>query len=314
LSRKVFLHVGLPKTGSTALQALLYENAATLDRSLVHYDREVHSAHDPKHQWLLKALRKPEEISELSLDRFPASAKSIVLSSESLTNEFPRFEPVAVSALSNALKKLGSLEILLVVRDSHHWARSYYKQAIVNQPSSRMPFYSTTMTYRDFVKLEPIRFLMNSNLLRRSLQDSFDARVLNFDYGEQSSSEILDVISQGRRLALQEPPARKNVSIDDVTAEAMRQVNMSISSVAEKSAWSYIFQAAGSRGSTTMESLAARTTPEALAAIDLSVLRRLKFQDNSPLEIDQEEFGAIKARLINAFRQVRAIARPNGET
>src|SRR5690606_33106823 len=85
--KKVILHIGLPKTGSTALQQALYQNREELLRQGVLYPAQVHRAGDPKHNFVLDLLRN-EHGYDLGGERGYRAASRIVISNEALSNDF----------------------------------------------------------------------------------------------------------------------------------------------------------------------------------------------------------------------------------
>ncbi len=77
----------------------------------------------------------------------------IFLSTESIVNQLDNVDDFRWVELFSSLKELGSIELIVVVRDPADLLKSYYKQAVVNQPSSLMSFYATPLTLDEFSNL-----------------------------------------------------------------------------------------------------------------------------------------------------------------
>ncbi|WP_092842013.1 sulfotransferase [Roseovarius lutimaris] len=303
MTRDIILHVGLPKTGTTSLQNTLYTDRHRLLEHSYYYDTAINAPHDPKHQWVLRALRKQQADPATDLQRLPRSARTIILSTESISNELLQFEPQTIMEFSGALQEIGELKLLVFLRDPAQWARSYYKQAIINQSSNLLEFYCTSLTFDEFAGLEQIQFLTDHAALLARLESRFRAEVISQNYDSNMVERFYD-----RFLPLAIPPkttSRKNSSLDDTCAEVMRQINSFISTHAEKCAWSFLFQVAGVSGSTTFEALAAKARPSDVKGLDISALDRLVFCPNPPLQVSEDDFQGCLTRLRQAAKEIK---------
>lgn len=284
---RVVLHAGLPKTGSTALQKLLFANRNRLEKSGILYDGHVLSEGNPKHQWLALGLRDPRKLVSQDFGRFQGFQR-ILLSTESVTNEFPIFERDDVAAVSNMLKTLGRLCLVMIVRSPLDWAKSYYKQAVINGRSSRMAFYGTDKPFAEFVALPHVRALMDQEELAGRLGERFGAPVFVAEHERTTVRALADRLA-GCEL---DGDGRDefNTSLPDVAVEVLRQLNGMAQAAGEKNAWSRVFVEAGHTGSLGLSALAARASDDAIRALNEEKLHRLEFLPNLPLRINRWEF------------------------
>lgn len=284
---QVILHVGLPKTGSTALQKLLFANRNRLEESGVLYDRNVLSENNPKHQWLALGLRDPGNLASQDFGRFQGFQR-ILLSTESITNEFPIFRNDDIAAVSSTLRTLGRLCLVMVVRSPLDWAKSYYKQAVINGRSSRMAFYGTDKPFAEFVALPHVSALLDQEELAGGLEEKFGVPVFVTEHERTMVRALADRLAgceldgDGRD--------ELNASLPDVAVEVLRQLNGMVQAAGEKNAWSRVFVEVGYTGSSALNALAARASDEAVRALSEEKLHRLEFLPNLPLRIDRQEF------------------------
>lgn len=123
MSRRVYLHIGAPKTGTTALQTRLHRNSATL---LEHGVLVPRSAQGPKRSGL--ALRAALELTGLQLGQDPASLTgswddlvaqthahdgTVVVSHEA----FVRCDEAAVATVVESLGAGAELHVIYTARD-----------------------------------------------------------------------------------------------------------------------------------------------------------------------------------------------------
>ena len=69
MTKDIILHAGLPKTGTTPVQRALYTDRDALFGLGYYSDTLVNSPNDPKHLWVLHAVRTPEPELETRLFR-----------------------------------------------------------------------------------------------------------------------------------------------------------------------------------------------------------------------------------------------------
>lgn len=129
--RKLILHIGRHKSGTSSLQKFLCENFESLLESGYEYPLE---GRDPiAHHLLAKYLNTPEKLSPketeavlMLLKKVNESQNNIILSSEALQNIDPE-------KLSNFLDADLTIYIVIYIRDQLTYCLSSYSQAIQNQ-------------------------------------------------------------------------------------------------------------------------------------------------------------------------------------
>lgn len=135
--RRCILHIGVPKTGSTALQRALRSNASALERVGILYRTTADGANQTvKHQQLAVELlgERKKRLEGLDATEFAAlledtSAETVVLSSEAFSD--PRVLPGKVSDFLDLIRRHDFIPTALVyVRPQPSLANSHYTQKV----------------------------------------------------------------------------------------------------------------------------------------------------------------------------------------
>ncbi len=138
--RRLILHAGTEKTGTTALQLFLEAHADALAaRGLAwpptgeDYRR---TGRFPKHRWLIEALmaETPERFEgELAraLAASPADAHTLIFSDEALYGDWPHVTPAGRAALAAVARRFET-ELWVWFREPLAYARSQYVQMLKN--------------------------------------------------------------------------------------------------------------------------------------------------------------------------------------
>ena len=292
--KKIVLHIGLPKTGSTALQQALYHAREALLRQGVLYPAQVFREDDPKHNFVLELIRKSQGY-DISRERGYKAAGLIVISNEAVSTDFYFHGTERNRQLAELMRAHGELEVCMVLRREPEWIRSYYKQAVINQPAKGKPHYQNSLPLAEFRELEPVRRLLDHGELVKDVSAAFQAPVRVMRYEDTSVPEVLEYCTgvSGRGYA---PERLHNESVSDAAVEVMRQINGQIETLEEKYAWSHLLmQACGARHD-VLNTLAMRATPEAIRALDGMKLDHLRHEVGE-IQIGYEEFGGLVAGL-----------------
>lgn len=297
--KKIILHIGLPKTGSTALQQALYQSRESLLRQGVLYPAHVHREDDPKHNFVLDLVRKGQG-HDISSERGYRGASRIVISNEAISNDFYLHGAEKNRQLAELLRTHGELEICMVLRRESDWLRSYYKQAVINQPVMGKSHYQNSLPIDAFRKLDPVRRLLDHGALIQDVSDTFQAPVRAMRYEEIQVSQVIQYCT-GFPVEPDCLQRRHNESVSDAAVEIMRQLNAEIESIEEKCAWSNLLVKASGAKHAVLGTLAARATPEAIAKLDRSKIDSLRYSSVEAPQVDQAEFNmmlvAIKQHL-----------------
>ena len=184
--KKIYLHIGTAKTGSSALQAFFYKNAKLLEDNGIYYPLEYGGI--PFNNFLLSGgnlgpliLEKDNHDDELVeiisslLDKY----KVILLSSEYLWDHFDyRME------IFNGLSKLNcTVEIIVYLRPQVDYIESMYRESVEN-------LYSTYVELDDFFEA------INSNRSVQSEQEDSVQRIINGVKYYQRISKLCDIFGK----------------------------------------------------------------------------------------------------------------------
>ena len=135
--RRLILHAGVPKTGTTALQWHLDSQRAGLAEGGVWYPPSSHQqGKEPKHQRLVSVLMGANEAAfveyiEEVLRDMPASAHTVILATEGIYNHWRDYPPRAKSLLQH-LACLFDFEMCVWFREPVAFATSLYAQYLNN--------------------------------------------------------------------------------------------------------------------------------------------------------------------------------------
>jgi hypothetical protein len=220
--RRLILHVGLPKTGSTALQSWCYKRRENLSQRGITYPESDNNLIAPKHQFMVSALMR-NDMAELRAHLVRNETETLVLSTEGLTNHFYDFPSAALKAFREAVS-LYNVFVFMVVRNKGAWTKSYYKQAVINPPIVEYN-YATPLSYSEFSQLSRVQRLAEHSKLRTDIATAFAAHeVIVANYEEDWMETFLDCLGiadmhEFTRLE------KKNISVSDDLVEIIRQIN-----------------------------------------------------------------------------------------
>jgi hypothetical protein len=143
MARKIIVHAGTEKTGTTSLQLFLDDHRDALLSRGVYYPETGHdyrrSGRFPKHNWLLEGLMADDGAAlrlgfERVLGQCPPRARTVVLSDEALFGDWQHTSPGGRAALA-ALAATLEIELWVWFRDPVAYARSLYVQILENPGS-----------------------------------------------------------------------------------------------------------------------------------------------------------------------------------
>jgi len=219
MNKKLILHVGLPKTGSSALQNLLHSNRDELIQLNINYPLDDNKR-NVKHQSLVKGLFNG---NNQSLKTFLDTNKSetLILSTEGLTNHLYDYCPKALSKFRDLTINYETT-ICLVIRNKEKWLKSYYSQSIIN-PKIRLDYNATSLKLNEFKKLSRITKLLNTKQLTQDLQKAYGAHeIVTIDYSPKFVKEFCFKFI----IPYTEVENKKiNITPNSWTIELIRQIN-----------------------------------------------------------------------------------------
>lgn len=219
---RLFLHVGMPKAASSALQVWADANRAALLAQGVDYPPPVGARLDPKHQILVTMMIR-NQLELLPPIINAARAPTLFLSTEGLSFHFQDFRPVPLQRFREATRGL-HLTVFMLTRATGAWLVSQYKQAVINPPVVNTG-YACSLSLADFAKTDRIRRLLDGEGMRTEMRDAYGA-------AEIVTVDVADGWREGLARALGVTvgpgfvaPVEANVSVSDALTELVRQVN-----------------------------------------------------------------------------------------
>jgi hypothetical protein len=230
--KRIVVHIGTPKTGTTALQSCLASNASVLEEAGWRYPPIYASRGvDIRHQGLVTALIRGnlEETRPLFQDIQGCTAKNIFISSEGFYNNLPRIEERFIDLLSH-MSELMEVEVTCVFRDREAFIFSLYKQLVFGGPWRVLPLSGYRGTLEDFANEQEVRYLLDCD----GVVERFRAAGLKFVPVHYSQ----DVISEYEKLYfgvnLDRSGVRPNHGHTSKIYDLMRWCNIAGATVQEK--------------------------------------------------------------------------------
>ncbi|SEQ95568.1 hypothetical protein SAMN03080615_03384 [Amphritea atlantica] len=224
--RKLFIHIGRHKSGTSSLQKFLCQNYELLLE--FGYEYPLLGRRPIAHHLLAKALSgtcdldesDKYEVDELLLS-IENSQCNVILSSEAFQNVKPQ-------SLARVLKGDFDIYIVCYFRDQLSYLLSSYSQAIQNQAlTESIEQYSkrlfNNLNYNDFIKSWEEAFPDASLIVR-----SFDKKLLT---GEDIRVDFLDVLSLNELERFRFDSKDQNPSIGNKLLEYKKALNRSIGSI-----------------------------------------------------------------------------------
>jgi len=303
--KKIILHIGLPKTGSTALQQFLYMSREALLRRGVLYPAHVHREDDPKHNFVIDLIRNGQG-HDISSERGYKAASRIVISNEALSNDFYFHGSERNRRLAELLRAHGELEVCMVLRGEREWLRSYYKQAVINQSVKGKPHYQNSLPLAMFAELESVQRLLNHGDLIKDVSAVYQAPVRVMRYDEAPLSRVLEYCTsmQGGSYHLDR---RHNDSVPEVAVEVMRQLNSHIETLDEKYAWSHLLMQACGASHNVLNTLAGRSNQKVLLGLDEMKLAELRYVREATPGVSEGDFNALVSSLEQQLAALRRL-------
>jgi hypothetical protein len=230
--RRLILHAGTPKTGTTSLQSWLMLNREGLRQQGVLYPSNVFRPDKPKHQWIVDSLQRgnptliaanADSIRDQLAEESPVDIHTIILSTEGIYNHF---HEVVIPHQDSwmQLAKSCPINIVVTLRNPMEFALSRYRQNLINPPSNH-PFHATIESL-DALCLNPdwllsLDYLSFVEFWEKALEPQ---SVICIPYNRISPFEFcratgIDIPSRST------PAMRENVSFGRLGVELIRAVN-----------------------------------------------------------------------------------------
>ena len=238
----LFLHIGLPKTGTTSLQHTLLDNHHILISNNILYPKKgiaQSKEYGPKHQLLFDFIRSndlnqaEEYISEHSDLTKRKKLTSVVISHEGFTNHFYDLEEDLYEFINISLLYF-KVVIVLSFKSLDKFFYSYYKQNIINPPINDELGYGKSLTAEEFLDLPRIQNILHySEMLDNMEKNCKGVDIKVFDSSKNSAVRGFCQII-GLPYGLLSIIHHKNISLSDFAVEQTRKLNDSLKDNMEK--------------------------------------------------------------------------------
>jgi hypothetical protein len=281
----IVLHVGLPKTGSSAFQSFLYGQRKELNRQGWAYPCDPQSPAGPKQQALVFSLLRGECPKLGSLYGDIAHYRTI-FSNEALTNNLYDFSADVLRAFRNSLSDC-NLRLFIVLRNKKDWLSSYYAQSVLNRPNPLLDIDATEMTLAQFAGHPLIKRLLNFGQLIEDVENAFGARD---SVVVDSEEDWLSVFSREFEINFKEGSSlpRRNISAPRWSTELMRQVNSFHLPDEQRVVWAAAVQNCVESQNATLLRAEKRAGRSKDASIDGTLLGKLRPATNSAFSLSAE--------------------------
>lgn len=269
--RRVILHVGLPKTGTTALQIWCSENREQLGALGMHYPEALGAIKTAKHDQIVRCLLTGhlDPIRDMVAEY---SESNLLLSMEGLTNHLYDFSPSALEEFRQIF--LGfEIHAFMVIRERSAWIRSYYKQCVVNPPNERY-HYATPLDLQSFAELPRVKRLANFMSLKDDVRAAYGAtRVVVAQYEGGFMKELFRLIG----IEQNDPSMREqNTSLPEWMIDFVRQINEIGLEPGVRTCWLGALQSCFKTKHDIMQGYAEIKIPNYHARLNLEIFDKIK--------------------------------------
>jgi hypothetical protein len=226
--KRLCIHIGTPKTGTSALQWFLYENRdALLARGILYPTSIIASPRDPKQQLLLGCIHAGNgsgldaALRRMTSEQTP-STESIIVSSEGFYHHTGELTPRSWNLLRH-LVRMFSVRIIVFLRPQADYIESMYRQYMKN-PKGINEEYGSRMTIQELMarpKLQQNLDYHNSLLKWAAIvgEENIMVRI----YSKNIIDEVLAIL--GLRDEFPRTSALRNTSLTREMAEVLRRIN-----------------------------------------------------------------------------------------
>ncbi len=198
--RRLILHAGACKTGTTSLQIYLARHSDGLrKRGILYPATGVLETQDLKHQWIVSALLMNDR-SELSRrmaaveDECDDTIHTVFLSTEGIFNHWWDYSN-ASKELFSVLGEHYDLYCWLWLREPVEFFKSYYLQAMRNPQVANIPAYGRPLDTSDFLEMPWVVKHLDYKSLITELKEAFgEDRVFIFSYTKDTVRQVCELL------------------------------------------------------------------------------------------------------------------------
>ena len=233
--QRLFLHAGLPKTGSTSMQRWFLENRNAMRACGCDYPT-IPALHNYKQGYVVSELRGRRDLPSIREALSIVDTPDALLSNEGISNHFHDF-PDETLALFRDLTQDVQVVIIMFRRDPEAWLRSYHRQAVLNPRNNASELWGTHQSSEDIRDHYRVRRLVDTSALATRLTEGFGAdacHVLDFDADDAFDQMLRNI---GLDALAHIPLPRINEAIPVWAIEMMRYINAETDENSVRRAW-----------------------------------------------------------------------------
>ncbi|WLR43399.1 methyltransferase domain-containing protein [Bacillus carboniphilus] len=158
--KKIYLHIGTPKTGTSSLQEMLFQHREQLGKHGIIYPR---FESDFKHQHLVDLMKRSDWLGFVNffekISNQINNCKTVVLSSEDFYHHTAEFSDISM-LFWQVVDHVAELTVIAYVRNQIDYLESFYRQYIIN-PKDGSSLFGRDFTLDDFIELEKVKRNLN---------------------------------------------------------------------------------------------------------------------------------------------------------
>ena len=202
--RKLIIHAGICKTGTTALQHYLDRNRRQFNEIGILYPKEgVSETREPKHQWIVNALISADKQAfrqrmALVEAEIQPTTHTVILSTEGISNHWWDFSEQS-KALLHDLRATFNVSLWVWLREPATFFASYYLQAMRNPVVQGVPAYGRDQTAAELLEMPWVAKHLEYGVLLKDLNDLFgEDSVFAFSYTDDIIGAVCRLLNAPR--------------------------------------------------------------------------------------------------------------------
>jgi len=243
--KELIIHVGLPKTGTSALQKSLFENREALFSQGVCYPEKTVAY---RHQYLVGNFVSQQPSKKL-FDDYIVDLPRLIWSAEGISNHFHEFTVESIRLFKQTTRSFRK-RVVFVKRNLDDFMWSFYKQCLLNRPEGMIGVYGLDIDFNKFLTLPPIQKFLVPEDLASKISATFDAELILLEYEKITTEDIFYEITKCA-LPTSEARSRINLSLPDFKVDSVRRINASLTGIQRDQALSQLLR--GNRVSNLVE-------------------------------------------------------------
>jgi hypothetical protein len=268
--RRLFLHAGLPKTGSTSMQKWFLENRAALLDLGCTYPNDP-PLHNYKQGYTVQSLMRPPGLMPIRQALTGATTPDVLFSNEGISNHFHDFN---MDTLAQFRELTDGIEVHVVLfrRDPDRWLRSYHRQAVLNPRNNASDLWGTSQSAEEIRDNIRIKRLVQHDRLAQEMTKGFGAttgHLLNFD---DPGAFVQFLTLMGLQELASIPLPRINEAVPDWAIAMMQRINAREPNNPERQAWKGLLFHFLDSNHTVLRDDARRLGPKDLARLNVDLL------------------------------------------